>query len=242
MIKKARRSIKVIASELHIALKRETTDIIAIGDLLLEAKDQLEHDLWLPWLEINFGSSIRTAQNYMSAARFALKYATVAHLKLKPTALYWLGQNMDIIALDEIEAILKAAETKWVDHERAVDIVAAIHRERGGIDEERADEERERAIAEERAREEAVASEIDDILDGPPPELPPPPELTPEATVHDFTVASFDQAVETLSRLQTKALSSFVATTHPPDKIKMVADFLRAVADTVQKKTEQTAA
>ena len=88
-----------------------------------------------------------------------------------------------------------------------------------------------------RMPQEAERSEADDILDGPPPELPPPPE----ATAPDITLPPFDQAVETLSRLQTKALSSFVTTTHPPDKIRMVADFLRAVADTVQKKTERTA-
>jgi hypothetical protein len=253
MIEKPRRTIKVIVDELQIALKRETADIIAIGELLLEAQALLEHGLWLPWLKLNFGSSVRTAQNYMSAARFASKYATVAHLKLRPSVLYWLGQNLEAIPLDEIEAIFKVAETKWVDVEHALAIIEAIHEERRSSSEEqsytpeeraeneRLARERERAIAEERARREEEKAEIDDILDSPP-ELPPPPELTPEAAVHDFTVASFDQAVETLSRLQTKALSSFVATTHPSDDIKKVADFLRAVADAVQKKTEQTAA
>ena len=66
------------------------TDVINIGNLLLEAKEQLKHGEWLPWLKANFGSSIRSAQNYMAAARFAAKYATVAHLRLRPTALYLL--------------------------------------------------------------------------------------------------------------------------------------------------------
>ena len=92
MIEKVGRDIKVIVSDLQIALKRETADIIAIGDLLLEAQEQVEHGDWLTWLKRNFGSSIRTARNYMNAARFASKYATVAHLKLRPSALYFLGQ------------------------------------------------------------------------------------------------------------------------------------------------------
>ena len=91
MIQKVGRDINVIANELKIALKRETTDIVVIGDLLMEAQEQIEHGEWLTWLKSNFGSSIRTAQNYMEAARFASKYAPVAHLKLRPSALYFLG-------------------------------------------------------------------------------------------------------------------------------------------------------
>ena len=41
--------------------------------------------------------------------RFAFKYATAAHLKLKPPVLYLLGG--ETIPLDEINAILKVAET-----------------------------------------------------------------------------------------------------------------------------------
>ena len=43
MIDKPRREIDVIASELQTALKRETSNIITIGDLLLEANEQLQH-------------------------------------------------------------------------------------------------------------------------------------------------------------------------------------------------------
>jgi hypothetical protein len=41
MIEKSRRPIDVITSELLAAIKREAEDVIAIGNLLLEAKDQL---------------------------------------------------------------------------------------------------------------------------------------------------------------------------------------------------------
>jgi Protein of unknown function (DUF3102) len=229
MIDRARRDIKVIESELHAALKRETADIIAIGELLLEAKEQLEHGSWLPWLSDNFELGISTAQNYMNAARFAIKYPTVGHLKLRPTALYWLGSRMEYLPLDEIEAIFKVAETKWVDVGHAIVIIKLLHAERSGTTEEEQEvaaiEEQQRAIAEARAREEAVRSEVDDILDGPPPGLPPAQE--PAAV--DFTLQSFEQAIATLAKLHTKPLASFAATKHSPILIGAIAAFLNAI-------------
>ena len=228
---KVARDIKVIEGELQIALKREIADVIAIGELLLEAQDQLEHGQWLPWLEVNFAASVRTAQNYMSAARFASKYATVAHLKLKPTALYWLGREGT--PLDEIEIILKAAETEWVDYDRAFEITEAIHEERRR---EPPPNDKEHESAEAQAMERVLArvtegraaeDEAEAILDGPPPDLGP----APAPTVTDFTLQSFDEAVEALSRLQTKPLSSFIATKHSPDQLMVVNKFLLAVVD-----------
>jgi hypothetical protein len=53
---------------------------IRAGELLIEAKTQVEHGEWLPWLEANFPGSVRSAQGYMRIARNRAKYATVAHL------------------------------------------------------------------------------------------------------------------------------------------------------------------
>ena len=78
-----------------LALKREATDIIAIGNLLIEAKEAVDYGDWRAWLAANFGSSSRTADNYMSAANFAATCATVAQLKLRPTALYLLGEELE---------------------------------------------------------------------------------------------------------------------------------------------------
>jgi hypothetical protein len=61
---------------------------------------------------------------------------------------------------------------------------------------------------------------------GPPPELPSAPEPTPI----DFTLQSFDQAVETLFRLYTKPLNSFAATTHDLGVINTVAEFMVELA------------
>jgi hypothetical protein len=39
------------------------------GELLLEAKGQIQHGAWQPWLEASFDGSLRTAQAYMRVAK-----------------------------------------------------------------------------------------------------------------------------------------------------------------------------
>ena len=84
-----RRPLKKIAGEIATALKREAKNVVEIGRLLAEAKEQLdEHGQWLPWLSDNFSLSIRTAQRYLAAGAFASKYDTVSHLSLTVSGLY----------------------------------------------------------------------------------------------------------------------------------------------------------
>ena len=178
----------------------------------------MEHGEWLPWLKLNFGSSIRSAQNYMNAARFAAKYATVAHLKLRPSVLYLL--DSETMSPDEINAILKAAETEWVDYERATEILNLLHAEQ--LDD----------TPEPQHAAEAARTEADDIIDGPPPELPPAPDPAPV----DLTLQSFDEAVATLHRLNTKLRASFDDTTHGLEVINTVHKFMGEVADRLEKR------
>jgi hypothetical protein len=51
------------------ALKRGAAHAMNAGDLLIEAKAQLKHGQWLPWLEGNCAISERTAQLYMRMAK-----------------------------------------------------------------------------------------------------------------------------------------------------------------------------
>lgn len=232
MSKKIKRAIEAIAEQLQTVMKREVTDIIAIGDLLLEAKEHfLEHGEWLPWLQENFGSSIRTAENYMAAARFASQFRNVANLKLRPTALYRLGRELDapigfynIIA---VKAILKAAESEWINAERAFEIADALRPKPKWEPLKSLDE-----IDAEMAAVAKADADVDDILEGPPPELP----SAPEVTVEDVILPAFDRAVATLAQLQTKPLASFVGTTHAPDQIRAVSHFLCEAADAIDKR------
>lgn len=52
----------------------------AAGRLLTEAREQLRHGEWLPWLEEHFSGSIRTAQGYM---RLAASTQDLAHLGIE---------------------------------------------------------------------------------------------------------------------------------------------------------------
>jgi hypothetical protein len=57
------RTIDDITGELHVALKRETGDILTVGGLLAEAKDKISHGEWLPWLKNEFSMSVRSAHD-----------------------------------------------------------------------------------------------------------------------------------------------------------------------------------
>ncbi|MBR0778742.1 DUF3102 domain-containing protein [Bradyrhizobium diazoefficiens] len=222
------RNIALITSELDAALKREATNVITIGSLLIEAHEQLDYGEWLAWLEQHFGPTDRTAENYMNAARFAARFEMVANLKLRPTVLYLLGKELDnptgFYNRKAIKAILKAAESDWVNVERAHEIAASLQPKPKPL--ETPDEVRAEMAAA------AMEAEIDDILAGAPPELPP----ASEAISRDVILPPFDQALATLARLQTKPLASFVPTTHELDRIRAVIVFLQEVADAIEKR------
>ncbi len=232
MTKKIKREINSITTDLQNAMKREASNIIAIGKLLIEADEQLDYGEWMPWLENNFGSSISTAGNYMAAAKFAAKFPSVANLKLRPSALYLLGHDLDEDDLDDclfddkaVKAILKAAETKPISADQARDIAEAL-KPKPPLQPLLTAEERADQLAAE-----ATQEDIDDILDGPPPELPP----TQEATAADVNLPPFDQAVKTLMQLHTKPLAKFTCTMHSADDIREIAAFLEYVADKLDK-------
>jgi hypothetical protein len=71
-------------------LRQSVTNGIAAGELLIEAKAQLQHGQWLPWLRDNVNISERTAQLYMRLAKnrteIEAKSATVADLTLNEAA------------------------------------------------------------------------------------------------------------------------------------------------------------
>ncbi len=126
-LSKIKRTIATVVGELQTALKGETTSVIEIGGLLIEAKEMLDHGEWLPWLKVKFGSSLKTADNYMNASRLA-NWKRVTNLKLRPTALYLLGGKLDdpLFPPEAVEAILEAAKTEWVNGKRALAIANSV--------------------------------------------------------------------------------------------------------------------
>ena len=61
--------IKAEHEAVSVALKDSVRHAIAAGEMLIEAKEQLKHGQWLPWLNEHCTISERTAQLYMRTAR-----------------------------------------------------------------------------------------------------------------------------------------------------------------------------
>lgn len=63
------RTIEVITGEIRDAQRKGGEAILTIGRCLIEAKEQLSHGEWLPWLSEQVGYAEKTAQNFMRLAR-----------------------------------------------------------------------------------------------------------------------------------------------------------------------------
>jgi hypothetical protein len=221
--KAAARSLTTIVGEIRETLRNDIGSIIARGNLLQEAKDQLEHGQWLPWLEENFLMDERTAQRAMAAAKFAAKYDNVSGLHLTKSALYELSSE-DYPA-KVVKAVLKEAKSAIVSHQKVWEINERLNpRKPEPVEDWRAELER-------REQEQAEAeAEAEKLLDGPPPDLPPAEPAVPV----DFVLAQFNSAIKALEELQTKSVNRFTGTTHNADELRKVADFLFAVANAVK--------
>jgi hypothetical protein len=259
-MKKNARPLEIIASE----LRSEIAGIIRKGNLLIEAKEQIaEHGTWLPWLAENFGSSESTAQNYMKAARYAIKNPTVGDLKVRPSALYWLAYQDDLCGEgdrdgdDELkEIIFREAADKWVTANRvreisrefydAKDAAARVEAEKReaardhDFDDEPETEEEKKAREAEGARERyrAELKEAKAAIAAKAAAIldGPPPDVpsASEAPTRDVILPPFDQAIKTLETASTKPLAKYRKTEHQPGKIRVIAEFLHSVADVIE--------
>jgi hypothetical protein len=126
------RTLSRIEKDLRTALHSRTKNVLLIGRLLLGAKELVEPGKWLAWLQTRAGypeHSQRSVYNYMSAAKYSAKFATVANLRLRPNALYYLAQRdqgEDPIEPKVREAIFAEARKKWLGREEIWDIEARL--------------------------------------------------------------------------------------------------------------------
>lgn len=134
---KIKRDLSAIVDEIHVELKRDTASIIKIGALLAEAKRQIQHGEWLPWIEENFSMSEATAQRYLKVHRF-LKTRSVRDLEaaknLSASALYILAATKPYddsgYTQEAVQAIFdEAAEGKQVGSDRAWSIAGELYAE-----------------------------------------------------------------------------------------------------------------
>lgn len=113
------RKLTLIATELHHEVEQAeqhwqsaVQHAIRAGELLTEAKGQVKHGEWLPWLTSNFPGSRRTAQGYMRLAANAEDAQALAHLgiegALKQLAAPNPNERQELI--DSAQSILNESE------------------------------------------------------------------------------------------------------------------------------------
>jgi hypothetical protein len=209
-----RRSLKTIASEIAIALKCEVENVVEVGRLLTEAKEQLgAHGQWLPWLNDNFSLSIRTAQKYMAAAALAGEYELDSHLRISVGALYALVDADRDGNVQAVKAALGEAKVKWVDDDRVREIIAALQQPDEASDEDSSKDD----------KPDSAAPPPDD--DRPPPA--PPPSLSPRQAAQ---LSKFEAAAKELLGLMAKPAREFLATAISDFDLETAAGFLQQVA------------
>src|ERR1700732_2297567 len=93
------------------ALKRSLQHAIAAGELLLEAKDQLKHGQWLPWLKEHCQISERTVRLYMRVAKNKAQIGNVADLTVRG-AVALLAAPLDSFVCNATEAEVETLELR----------------------------------------------------------------------------------------------------------------------------------
>src|SRR5438874_643969 len=83
-------TVRELAVPVHKFTARITSDIVEVGDALMQAKEAVGHDRFGTWLEAEFGMHQRTARRYMLAARWARGKSDTVTL-LEPAAVYVLS-------------------------------------------------------------------------------------------------------------------------------------------------------
>ena len=123
--KAERRDLAKIVVKIRRTFRDDICNIIRRGELLQQARDQIEHDGWLTWLETNFNWDEEMAQRAMSVAKFAAKYDTVSTLNLTKGVLYGLaaGGFPDKV----VKAVLKEATSGPIRIERLHEITRKRH-------------------------------------------------------------------------------------------------------------------
>lgn len=101
------RDIDIITEEINFYKQQAGMAILEIGKRLAEAKMQLSHGEWLPWLEEKVEFSERSAQQYMRLWKEYGKSATVADLGVR--------KALVLLALPESEREAFAAENHAAD-------------------------------------------------------------------------------------------------------------------------------
>lgn len=147
------RDIEVITEEINFYKRQAGSAILEIGKRLVEAKGQLSHGEWLPWLEKKVAFSERSAQQYMRLWKEYGKSALSADLSI--------SKALVLLALPESEREDFAAEKHTVNgEEKTVSSMTVKELEKAIAERNAAREEAEKAAADiQEAKDTALAAQ-----------------------------------------------------------------------------------
>ena len=147
------RDIDIITEEINFYKQQAGMAILEIGKRLAEAKSQLSHGEWLPWLEEKVEFSERSAQQYIRLWKEYGKSATVADLGVR--------KALVLLALPESEREDFAAEKHSVNgEEKNVSGMTVKELEKAIAERNAAREEAEKAAADiQEAKDTALAAQ-----------------------------------------------------------------------------------
>ena len=146
------RDIEVITEEINFYKRQAGSAILEIGKRLVEAKAQLSHGEWLPWLEKKVAFSERSAQQYMRLWKEYGKSALSADLSI--------SKALVLLALPDSEREGFAAEKHAVNgEEKTVADMTVKELEKAIAERNAAREQAERAAADiQEAKDTALAA------------------------------------------------------------------------------------
>lgn len=142
------RDIEIITAEIQVLKSQVGSGLVEIGNRLLEAKAQLSHGEWLPWLEDKVQFSVSQAQRFM---RLAKEYSNTS-----PVTYLGARKALALLAFEPEEREAFAAETHSVNgEEKTVADMSARELEQAIRERKEALEAKEAAEAERRLAEQA---------------------------------------------------------------------------------------
>lgn len=84
----SREFVQSRADNIRSVMKQTAWHIVEVGQWLTEVKERLPHGAWLPWLQVEFGWTRTTANNYMNTYA---KLQNFCNLQIEPSAMYLLA-------------------------------------------------------------------------------------------------------------------------------------------------------
>jgi hypothetical protein len=115
-----KKALQETATRIRAQVRTATKAVIEIGRELISIKRQLEHGQFTEWVEIECGFSLRSAENYMRAAAFAIGKSETVSL-LRPATAYRLAAKS--APPEVVSAVIRSIEAGHIPTDSEIDVM-----------------------------------------------------------------------------------------------------------------------